>query len=347
VPEVTYSGPHGSGTPEYEQVKKILEEEDESEGRRWQTILCRGDCLREDASDTTRLMETQGHAMNVFIAHVPSGDAHDECRFLLSVLVSRNYPDSVSIELLCSALKGAGVGGRLLDRAMTFFSSNEKIRVVELSPTEKAVPFYKKKGFDVFKYYSIFSGTDMVSQMLGESDRLFLDAVKRNEVELAETLLEKDGANPNAIIKEGDAAETPLHHAVRENHEAMADLLVKKEAFVNATLNDGPTPLSLAVSNGRFKTARMLLENGADPDERDRDGDTPLHTAVRAESRRMVKLLLSYGADQTIQNRKRQTARDMELKLSFKSLPTKQQKASKTARKSVPGVYLANFSKGN
>jgi ankyrin repeat protein len=99
--------------------------------------------------------------------------------------------------------------------------------------------------------------------------KAFHFAVSNGHLAVVEYLLDK-GNQPDERSGYGF---TPLMTAVDENFYALADLLIKRGADVNAT-NYGPgnyiglrgyTPLVFAVKAGRVKMTKLLLQAGADP----------------------------------------------------------------------------------
>lgn len=85
--------------------------------------------------------------------------------------------------------------------------------------------------------------------------------------------------------------QTPLHLA---RSPATAHLLLASGADVNDPGWKEATPLHMAVQNGYDEVANVLLEAGADPNARTDLGFTPLHFA---RSSQVVQLLLSFGAN--------------------------------------------------
>jgi hypothetical protein len=72
---------------------------------------------------------------------------------------------------------------------------------------------------------------------------------------------------------------TPLHEAAAMGNKAIAELLLKAGADVNARNNNGYTPLHVAVEHRQPELAELLLANKADPNERNNAGQTPLDLA--------------------------------------------------------------------
>ncbi|CAA2940315.1 acyl- -binding domain-containing 1-like [Olea europaea subsp. europaea] len=68
---------------------------------------------------------------------------------------------------------------------------------------------------------------------------------------------------------------TPLHWAVDRGHMNITELLLKKNADVNAKDDEGQTPLHYAVVCERAAIAELLVKNNADTKIKDNDGDSP------------------------------------------------------------------------
>eukprot|EP00903_Cladosiphon_okamuranus_P016905 g15584.t1 len=162
----------------------------------------------------------------------------------------------------------------------------------------------------------------------GRRTPLVLAAQKAN-APAAAALLEY-GAKANLTVGDNLA---PLHEAVGAGSIAVAEMLVRAGANVNAkSESGGMTPLHLAVANGQHAAARLLVHSGANvclPDSRgltclrltvemadaptvalllaaeppadlsveDENGGTVLHAACRLGLTDIAQLLLEHGAD--------------------------------------------------
>ena len=84
---------------------------------------------------------------------------------------------------------------------------------------------------------------------------------------------------------------TPLHWAAVQGHWDVVEVLVERDADVNAIGGDGGTPLHLASHHDRPDMIRLLLDQGADLSIQNRWGRTPLHVAARRNCDLVAALL--------------------------------------------------------
>lgn len=102
-------------------------------------------------------------------------------------------------------------------------------------------------------------------------------------------------ADPDDYYRNGWQA---LHFAAAREESpdalAIATLLLRKGASVNATTRDGETPLHLARGEG---VPRLLLDHGAKVGATARRGETPLHSAARDGTTARIHQLIDHGAD--------------------------------------------------
>ena len=124
---------------------------------------------------------------------------------------------------------------------------------------------------------------------------LFIKAVKEGNLEIAQTVLDK---NPSLVNRHIDKQYAMLHVAVHNENEKLLRFLLKNNANINiGTKQDGKTPLHIAATYGYQEMAIILLENGAEVNSRDDMLSTPLHNACLYSTTEMVDLLLSHGAE--------------------------------------------------
>jgi uncharacterized protein len=124
-------------------------------------------------------------------------------------------------------------------------------------------------------------------------DLRLLDAVKQNDMQLANRLL-KEHVDVNARYGDGSTA---LSWAAYKNNAAMADLLIRAGADVNASNDDGAAPLHLACNNRSAPMVARLLAAGANANAKLLNGETVLMTCARTGEAAAVKVLIDQKAD--------------------------------------------------
>jgi ankyrin repeat protein len=124
-------------------------------------------------------------------------------------------------------------------------------------------------------------------------------AVTLDRREIVKRLFDK-GADPDVRSREkytGHEGETALLQAAFWGRLAIAELLIKHGAKVNARAAKDVVPLHEAARMGYVELARLLLKHGAEVNARDADGKTPLDWAgTYRELAEMGKLLREHGA---------------------------------------------------
>ena len=99
--------------------------------------------------------------------------------------------------------------------------------------------------------------------------------------------------------------------AAGNGNKAIAELLLKAGAAVNAKDEDGEHRSTLPLGARQPELAELLLANKADPNAKYNDGWTPLHLAVRDNQPGIVELLLANKADPNERNNAGQTPLDL------------------------------------
>lgn len=112
-------------------------------------------------------------------------------------------------------------------------------------------------------------------------------------LEIAELLLSKN-ADVNAKNSEGI---TPLHYAASYDHKDVVQLLLSNKANVNMGDGIGRTPLYDAAGSGRIEEVGVLLAAKADVNAGTLRGYTALSTASARGREDIVRLLIESGAN--------------------------------------------------
>ena len=150
------------------------------------------------------------------------------------------------------------------------------------------------------------------------------EAAKEGNIEAVKQHLAA-GTVVNAI----DDDWTPLKYAAHEGHKEIVELLITKDADVNAKNEDGETPLDwainfkqtevadllrkhggktgdwfkagesihIAASEGHIEAFKQHLAAGTDVNAKYRDGVTPLHLAALEGHKEIAELLIAADAD--------------------------------------------------
>jgi ankyrin repeat protein len=135
-----------------------------------------------------------------------------------------------------------------------------------------------------------------------------LSAATRRDHEVVVKLLLDTGADPESqseSVWSGSGSWTPLAWAVKKGYESIANLLIAKNANIDAKDHDGQTPLSLAIISGSEVMVKFLLARGANQEVEDCYGYTPLCHAVCRSQIAITKLFINNGANLKHQNGKR------------------------------------------
>ena len=164
---------------------------------------------------------------------------------------------------------------------------------------------------------SLASGVDEagVSLLLqakyrGENDLVEILRAAKPSLDLFEAAALGDGARVSKLLDaepyrvSGLSPDgfTPLHLSVFFGHAGVAQLLVDRDADVNAEADNSSQvqPLHSAAAGRSAECVRILLDAGADVDARQAGGYTALMEAALQGNAEMVRALLDAGADPTL-----------------------------------------------
>ena len=137
-----------------------------------------------------------------------------------------------------------------------------------------------------------------------------LRLIARDDAEGIKRLIAAGGATPNYVLDKGH--NTPLHEALRRNHEQAARALLEAGANPNEQVGpDGSRALHIAARLGKDTMIALLVRHGATVDLRDGRGDTPLMVAASIDGHgdsSATDALLGWHADPNVLGRDGQTA---------------------------------------
>jgi len=125
------------------------------------------------------------------------------------------------------------------------------------------------------------------------------EAAAVGDVPRVEELIGEDASLAKACAPDGFH---PLGLAAFFRHPAVVELLLARGADVRAVSKNTlrVTALHSTVADGgHAAVAKMLVRAGADVNARQQQGWTPLHGAADSDDRETVELLLGHGADPT------------------------------------------------
>lgn len=185
--EPTLSGPHDSESDEFQTVAKILK--GETLGFLWQHILCR-DTMMGYSRGRATWMNSNPDVAKVFVARGGSNDDVD-CEFLSAIMVCEYSKKmrKVHVHLLCSGVPG--VGGKLLEYAVSEMEKEPNVDFVELDPLDEAVTFYERHRF-VFGDDGDLMTRRWRSPTLDERHSTLVEALDRmNDEHYSDTPVEK------------------------------------------------------------------------------------------------------------------------------------------------------------
>jgi uncharacterized protein len=87
---------------------------------------------------------------------------------------------------------------------------------------------------------------------------------------------------------------TPLHYAATRGHLDLMNLLLEKNAYIDAASPNGTTPLMMAAFYGTPSAVKLLLEAGADPLLRNQKDLTAIDFAQRASRAESADIIAAF-----------------------------------------------------
>lgn len=185
-------------------------------------------------------------------------------------------------------------------------SSEEGLTDSELDARRQRIEAYFEEGTTALMHAAANGHHEVVQLLLaagaiaGTRDRdgqsSLVYAANTGSTKVVSLLLESGTADPNALV--GDAASSMplLVHAMASGAEALAEVLIKHGAAVDA-VDGGVAPLLLAAQAGSAKLLQVLLAKGADITAASDSGVTPIMILAAAGHVRGVRMLLEAAKD--------------------------------------------------
>lgn len=138
---------------------------------------------------------------------------------------------------------------------------------------------------------------DKQKQSLEVNSEALLAAVLENDTKRCEMLLSNlsSDCSRKLLAQTDDWGCSALHLATEQESEAVACVLLRSGADVNARDAWDQAPLHFAARRGSSSMCSLLISHGADPDVVDADGHTPLLVAARSRHESACKALLQHG----------------------------------------------------
>lgn len=128
-----------------------------------------------------------------------------------------------------------------------------------------------------------WKGTDINATNQADESPLMI-AIISNQTELARQLIAR-GAVTNK------AGWSPLHYAATRANVEIMQLLLEKDAYIDAFAPDDTTPLMMAAQYGDERAVRFLLDQGADVWARNQRGMTAMDFARLGQLQPTIELI--------------------------------------------------------
>lgn len=142
-------------------------------------------------------------------------------------------------------------------------------------------------------------------------DEEVFDPFKINNVEFVKGYLDK-GLDPNVRSNHPNNQDWLITYAVRRHALKTVELLLDRGAKVDArSVALDKTPLFQAAFQGDVAIATLLVKRGADVNAQDRYGENALREAIAGGRESMVEFLLEAGAKPDHRNKKGVSMREL------------------------------------
>ena len=209
------------------------------------------------------------------------------------------------IGFLGAALAFSGLGARpvsaqtVLERLLIATEDNDLAYVRSAIARGMPVDTVDRAGNSLLMIAARFGRLEMAKQLVdlkaninhrnGFGDTPLMTAALGGNLEIARMLIERG-------VPVNQPGWTALHYCAAAGKADMCQLLLDKDADIDARSPNGTTPLMMAVREGHFDVVKLLVWEVADVNAENAEGATALKWAIRADREDMVSLLKRAGA---------------------------------------------------
>lgn len=148
-------------------------------------------------------------------------------------------------------------------------------------------------------YYMLQEQLCKVNEVDNNADTALHWAVKNNQNALVQLLLDFQAS----VLQENKRKETALTLAVAANDPLLVISLAQKAAEQDNEKNNHWSALSWAAYRGYADVVSSIIKQEVEIDEQDDGGNTALHWAIRGNQVAVAQMLLAHHADHTIMNK--------------------------------------------
>jgi len=184
--------------------------------------------------------------------------------------------------------------------------SDDGLTEAELDAKRQRIEAYFEAGTTALMHAAAAGHHEVVSLLLGagaqaairdkDGQSSLVYAANAGSTKAISLLLESGTADPNDMVGDTANAMPLLVHALASGAEALAELLIKYGAAVDA-VEGGVAPLLLAAQAGSAKLIALLIAKGADLTSASDSGVTPLMILAAAGHVRGVRLIVEAARD--------------------------------------------------
>lgn len=192
-----------------------------------------------------------------------------------------------------------GSAQTILERVLIAAEDNDVAYVRSAIARGMPVDTVDKAGNSLLMIAARFGRLEMAKQLIdlkanvhhrnGFGDTPLMTAALGGNLEIARMLIDRG-------VPVNQPGWTALHYCAAAGKADMCQLLLDKDADIDARSPNGTTPLMMAVREGHFDVVKLLVWEVADVNAENAEGATALKWAIRADREDMIGLLKRAGA---------------------------------------------------